>query len=132
MATGDLLRTIQTRSDHWVVYLAFSPNGKTLAAEAPGNNIVLINVATGAVSQTLSGHFDLVYSVAFSPNGKLLASGSRDGYVILWDVETGQSIARNLLSANGGWVNSVAFSPDGKTLAAGGNNGLIVLWNVAP
>src|SRR5262249_61024085 len=74
--------------------LAFSPNGKLLAAAHPDDLAVrLWDVASGKEKATLQGHTDRVWSVAFRSGGQLLASGSYDRTVKLWDVTTGKKRA---------------------------------------
>ena len=65
--------------------VAFSPDGKTLAAGGWGNAIGLWDVATGEHIKTFTGHTSRVESVAFNSDGQVIASGSRDGTVLLWD-----------------------------------------------
>lgn len=114
--------------------VAFSPDGKTLAA---GTHVgaQLWNVATGRQITTpdVGGS---VFSVVFSPDGKTLATGTRTG-TRLWNVATGKQTAT--LNANSGDVLAVAFSPDGKTLATGSEANLgtdaatatVQLWDMA-
>jgi WD40 repeat protein len=71
---------------NWVMSVAFSPDGKTLASASVDQTIKLWDVATGKEQATLKGHTEVVFSVAFSPDGKRLASGSKDGTIKLWDV----------------------------------------------
>jgi WD40 repeat protein len=66
--------------------LAFSADGKTLAAVGYHDGIKLWDVASGKELGTLKGHTDRVTSLAFSPDGKSLASGGEDKMVKLWDV----------------------------------------------
>ena len=114
-----------------ITSVAFSSDGKTLAASDSGGQIYLWNVATSSQTATLT---DLgsggAYSVAFSSDGKTLAVGDANGRTYLWNVATGKPI-RSLPDLGSKGVNSVAFSPDGKTLAVGDGNGRTYLWNVA-
>jgi WD40 repeat protein len=72
-----------------VNWVAFSPDGKTLAAGDADNTVRLWHVATHRmIGGSLTGHGGSVTSVAFSPDGKTLASGSYDLTVRLWNVAT--------------------------------------------
>jgi WD40 repeat protein len=109
------------------VHMAFSPDGKTLAA---GNmDISLWDVATGQPRGTiLTGHESYLTSIAFRPDGNTLASGSNDYTIRFWNIATGH-LKGAPLTGHEGPVVSVVFSPDGKTLASGGSD--IRLWDVA-
>jgi WD40 repeat protein len=124
--------------------IAFSPDGKTLAAEC-GVGVVLWNAAARSrlTDEPLNVNERFVVSVAFSPNSKTLAagigtrlaSGVLRGGVVLWDVATRERLADEPLPVQEGRVRSVAFSPDGRTLAAAYHGdfdvgGGVVLWNV--
>ncbi|MFI0607111.1 MAG: caspase family protein [Anaerolineae bacterium] len=145
-AQHGLLRTVQAQTDQGIILnpnhtevsghsssvesVAFSPDGKTLAAGSEGT-IILWDVASRSpIGQPLAGHSDYVLSVAFSPDGKTLASGSRDNTIILWDVASWSPIGQPL-DGHSSYVTSVAFSPDGKTLASGSYDKRIILWDVA-
>jgi WD40 repeat protein len=109
----------------WVSSLAFSPDGKILAA-GYWNRIILWDVQTQQpMGQPLTGHTYLIPSLTFSPNGKILASGS-EYEIMLWDVETRQLIGQPLDNAG----ISLAFSPNGKTLVSGGYDNRVILWDV--
>jgi WD40 repeat protein/transcriptional regulator with XRE-family HTH domain len=117
--------------------VAFSPDGKLLAAAYGDGYVRLWNPVTGqAVGTPLpadTGPDGGVFSVAFSPDGKLLAAAEADGYVRLWNPVTGQAVGAPLPADTGpvGGVNEVAFSPDGKLLAAVDGGGYVWLWNPA-
>jgi WD40 repeat protein len=128
----------------WVQSVAFSPDGRTLAAGYSSG------VVGGVVLWEVGGHARLqdqplavaegrVWSVAFSPDGKTLAAGydAGGGGVVLWDVgrQSRPRLDGKPLAVPEGDVQSVSFSPDGKTLAAGygrvgKGGGGVVLWEV--
>ncbi|MER6831989.1 hypothetical protein ABT352_38785 [Streptosporangium sp. NPDC000563] len=127
--------TYLTSRQDWVnagVYsVAFTRDGKTLAAGGDDGTVRLWNVTTRRKrGNPLTGHEGQVYSVAFTWEGKTLASGGEDGTVRLWDVATGRETAQ--LAGHKGPVLSVAFTRDGKTLASGHRDyGGLRLWDVA-
>ncbi|MBI4705151.1 MAG: protein kinase [Deltaproteobacteria bacterium] len=111
-----------------VVYaLAFSPDGRSVAASCQDQAIYVIDVATGA-ARVLRGPDDQILTVAFSPSGNELASGCWNGEVWLWDLKSGAQ--PRLLRGHSAGVQSVSFSPDGRLLASGAHDKLIRLWNV--
>jgi WD40 repeat protein len=94
--------------------VAFSPDGKTLAI-AGKHSVRLWNVATHAVTATLTGTGTSPEAVAFAPDGKTLAAGDRNGDIYLWNLTTRQpATVTGSVTDWGG----LAFSPDGRTLAA--------------
>lgn len=78
--------TILTRFNASVNCLAFSPDGKTLAAGGSDETVKFWDVSNGRELAILAGHTGRINSVAFSPDGKTLASVSDDRTVRLWDV----------------------------------------------
>src|SRR2546423_654891 len=69
--------------------VAFSPDGKLLAAGLDDGSVRVFDLASREQRSKLAGHKKGVYSVAFSPDGKTLASASLEGTVALWTVESG-------------------------------------------
>jgi hypothetical protein len=123
------LGEVRYRNVGRVFSVAFSPDGKTLAAGAWDGSIRLWDVATGKELRQYTGHSGWVRSVVFSPVGKILASGGKDKILHLWDPSTGNELRQ--LKGHQNWIQYLAFSPDGKILGSRGAGQTLRLWDVA-
>jgi WD40 repeat protein len=108
--------------------LAFSHDGKILAASRPDGSVLLLDPATGQVRQTLHPFgIDETFSLAFAPGGTL-ATGTRGGIVQLWNPVSGDQTAGPVAVAAGP-VTSIAFDPAGQRFATTGQDGTVKLWS---
>ncbi len=114
--------------------LAFSRDGRFLAAENSSDNTALLDSTTGQEIRALATDkplgtlgSDWVYSIAFSPDDRWLASGIDDKTVRIWDVKTGQKV-RDLIGLHRPVI-YIAFSPDGRLLATGDDEKSIRIWD---
>ncbi len=121
--------------------LAFSPDGRTLAAATYRNGCVhfwdvergeRLTQRPGEVGESAGA----VSALAFSPDGTTLAVGMqpwnpqrRRHSARLWDWRHNRRLAE--LPGHEGRVLALAFSPDGRALASGGHDGTVRLWDVA-
>ena len=117
---------------HTVVALAFSPNGKMLAAAggAPTEDgeVKLINPEIGQVTHDLKRlHTDTVFGVAFSPSGKQLATASADKFVKVYSLFTGK-LTRSF-EGHTQHVLDVTWTPDGKRLVSAGADAILKVWD---
>ena len=125
--TGEEIDLITGHTD-WVLSIAFSPDGNTIASGSSDKTIRLWNANTGKHLRTLSGHTSRNYNLAFSPDGNTIASGSYDKTIRLWNKNTSKLL--RTLTGHTDFVDSIAFSPDGKYIASGSGDGTILLWEV--
>jgi WD40 repeat protein len=108
--------------------LAYSPDGRWLAAPAAGETaVVLLDARTHEAAATFSGHETFVISAAFSPDSRRLATCSADHTVRLWPVDGG---ACRVLSGHTDEVFAVAFHPGGTRLATAGRDRAVWLWDL--
>ena len=124
------------------VTLAFSPDGKALAAGgswAEGTKI--IELATGKALPAPPPLTDFLCAVAWSPDGKWLVAaggseftparngGKTTGQIKLLDVAAGKELGE--LTGHTNKVFTAVFAPDSKTLATGSADNTVRLWDVA-
>src|SRR2546422_5494163 len=70
--------------------LSLTQDGRTLVVAGGDARIRFLDLATGDVQRTLTGHTNAIYRGVFNPDEKLLASSSRDHTARTWDVASGQ------------------------------------------
>jgi WD40 repeat protein len=125
--------------DDFLMSLAFSPDGATLAAGTANQGVFRWDVATGqplpGLTWTEPAGRAFIAQVGYSPDGKLLTAnvswtGTR---LILFDAATG---APRLVQADAGpfagaSVSQFAFHPAGRVLATVARGGALNFWDVA-
>jgi WD40 repeat protein len=96
--------------------------------EDNGEQVTLLDAATGRTQRTIKPGARSLLSLAFSPDGRTLATaGGSNGLVETWDARTGQPEGSFRVS---GGLGALAFSSDGRTLAVSTARG-VQLWDLA-
>ncbi|MDA0588567.1 MAG: hypothetical protein O2820_11990 [Planctomycetota bacterium] len=120
-----------------LVCARFSPDGTLLAVgqggETDKGQIHLVNVESGKIERTVSGHQSGACDVRFSADGRLVLSSGRDTVIRVCQVADGKEIA-TLGKARGGqfkdWFYGIAISPDEQFVAAADIAGLVHVWQL--
>ena len=112
---------------NFIKRVAWSPDGRTLAASSDDRTIRLWDAETAELRLILKGHKDTVYGIAWSPDGRTLASASADETVRLWDSESGKT--RAMFEGHVSVVMDVAWSSDGRQLASCSDDETVRVWD---
>jgi WD40 repeat protein len=95
--------------EDYVIDLAWSPDGKLLAAAAGSGPLSLFEAAGGQRRHSLPGHDNGTNALAWRPGaGSILVSGGQDNTVKFWDAAAGQHCAT---AEVGGWAEHLAWRP---------------------
>ncbi len=113
---------------------AVSPDAALLATSGMSAGrpaIVVYDVASGQLKQTLLGHAAPITALAFSADGSRLISGSEDKTARVWDLKDAKFPQLSQFAGHAAAVTSVAFSPDGQQALCGSAAGSLRIWNTA-
>jgi WD40 repeat protein len=114
--------------DDFNTNLAWSPDGKQLAAASVSGQVAIYDAAQGrAIHLFEQAHADGCDALAWRPDGKALATAGRDGTWKLWDTTEGKILAEH--EAGAMWAEHLAWSSKpigerGHLLALGAGNTL--------
>ncbi len=113
-----------TLPDH-VIDLAWSPNGRFIAAASISGPVTIFSAEKGTPVATLTGHAFGTMAIAWKPNGELLATAGQDGKIRIWDATLWQE--RAALDGGASWVEHLAFASDGLLASAAGKK--VRIWD---
>jgi WD40 repeat protein len=106
--------------------VAFSPDGRRLAAGSKAGTVTVWDAATRQILHTFK--VPAALAMAFSPDGKQLASAGV-GPITVRDVMTGHEVFTLPGHTNG--ILGLAFSPDGRRIASTSMDQTVKVWDAA-
>ena len=120
---------IVLKQDSDIIYIAITPNGKTVVSGSEDNTLKVWDLASGQCRATFAGHTNIVLGVAITPDGKIVVSGSADKTLKVWDLASGQ--CRATFADPTSSVYGVVITPDGKTVVSGSGDDTLKVWDLA-
>ncbi|NMF56475.1 serine/threonine-protein kinase [Pseudanabaena yagii] len=110
----------------WVRAVIFLSDRQIITA-GQDKNIKIIDIPSGKVVKTFSGHTNLINNLAIAPASDLLVSGSYDNTVNVWQLSTGRLL--RLLKGHSDKIFGIAISPDGKQIVSASRDKTLRIWD---
>jgi WD40 repeat protein len=129
--TGKELRRIALKA--WLVRLAFSPDGKCIAATERDSAVRFYETKTGKelwskVLDLNNPYENYTSAIVFSPGGESIVAGATDHLLYVLSTADGQQRAQ--LKGHKWYPWALAFAPQSKTLYSSGWDGAVRKWDM--
>jgi WD40 repeat protein/uncharacterized caspase-like protein len=109
-----------------IVSLAFSPDGKIVAAGGADGSVTLFDAVAFTIFKSISVKRSAAHTMLFSPDGKYLAAALGDSTISVWNGRNGDAVAT--LKSTSGAVTSIAFHPTEPYLLSASS--VLSFWNI--
>jgi WD40 repeat protein len=129
VADGRPLRRL-TGKNQSIHSLAFSPDGKHLAATGREGHLSIWNPETGEASEPFATDDLADGPLAFSPDGRTIATCGGDCVLHFWDRTTGTDRLATP-EAHLGTVQALLFLDKGKALISGSDDHTVRIWDLS-
>jgi WD40 repeat protein len=135
VATGKEVRRFAGLTDD-IGSVAFSPDGRLVAAASRDGRIALWEASTGHDVLYILAHPPqpdtaraAAPAIAFMPDGQAVVSAAADDTIRFWDIRTGRE--RKQFHGPGGGFRALAVTADGKHLVTGSGDTAVLVWDAA-
>jgi WD40 repeat protein len=125
--SGELIQALPGDDLISVSKLAFSPDGRYLAAAGMGSSVWVWNLWRVTLIGPLTGHIRNVCDIAFAPDNRRVVTGSVDRTVRIWDVEA--SPVSRPTHDDARFIRTLAVSRDRSCIVSGGGDGSVRVWD---
>lgn len=124
--SGNVMRTFPKLPTH-IIQLAFSDNGRQVAAGINDGSVWVWTLDTDAAWHTGPVHAPSTRYVVFSPDSAVLLSAGADGKGILWDAGSGAELRR--LEGHEAAISGACFLPGGRRILTASADRTIRVWD---
>jgi hypothetical protein len=112
-----------------VVWLAISPDGRTLMSASTDRTVKLWDIAGKRLVRDLGVHKDMARTALFLPDGERALTCGDDGEIVLRNLEDG-AVLHVFSGGEHGGANKVAVSPDGRRAVSVHETGTVIVWDI--
>jgi len=129
--TGNLIAKFPVKEGLLINTMSFTPNGKQIFAGGNLNQLMVYDIASGAVREFNGPESDPsidIQKIVLSPSGRYFATGNKKGTITLWDTASLTPVMSQI-QAHDDWITDLIFNSDETTLASAGYEGAIKLWD---
>jgi WD40 repeat protein len=113
---GDLQPRSQQLLSDYVTAIAWSPNGKFLAASTATGEVVVWVTDQQDFRPLQAADGYSINTLAFSPDSRFLAMAGQRGSVTIWDIEK-EPVPVQTIDCGSAWIDQMAWSPIANLLA---------------
>ena len=127
LLASDTFKKVRTLSSGDTMTVAFSPDGKYIAAGGSDDVVYLYNAVNLSIITKGEGCESNIWALAFSPSSQFIASGTTtDNMIILWSVP--DMVGVKALQGHNACVFSIVYLTENRVASVGDDGGLHV-WD---